>query len=81
MTVQTTIRQWGNSQGIRIPRSILDEAQMEKDDQIVLSVRDNQIIIEKPFVHRTFEERLAEYNGEISVSDFEWGEPAGKELL
>ena len=32
-------------------------------------------------VHKSFEERLAEYNGEISVCDFDWGEPMGRELL
>lgn len=31
--------------------------------------------------HRTFEERLAEYDGKISVYDFNWGEPEGRELL
>ncbi len=35
----------------------------------------------KQFVHKSFEERLAEYNGEISVCDFDWGEPVGRELL
>jgi hypothetical protein len=30
--------------------------------------------IVKTFKHRSFEERLAEYNGEISVCDFDWGE-------
>jgi hypothetical protein len=33
------------------------------------------------FNHKTFEERLKEYGGEISVFAFEWGEPVGKELL
>ena len=31
--------------------------------------------------YKTFEERVAEYNGEISVCDFDWGEPVGKEIL
>ena len=35
----------------------------------------------KQFVHKSFEERLAEYNGEISVCDFDWGEPVGREFL
>ena len=29
----------------------------------------------------TFEERLAGYNGEISVCDFDWGEASGREIL
>lgn len=46
MSEQVMIRQWGDSQGIRIPK----------------------------FKHKTFEERLAEYHGEISVGDFDWGD-------
>ncbi len=37
--------------------------------------------MKEEFVHKTFEERLEEYNGKISVVDFDWGEPVGRELL
>ena len=33
------------------------------------------------FAHKSFEKRLAEYNGEISIRDFDWSEPVGKEIL
>lgn len=36
-------------------------------------------IVLNKYKHKTFEERVAEYNGEISVCDFDWGEPVGKE--
>ena len=39
------------------------------------------IIPGKAFGHRAFEERLADYDNEISVADFDWGEPRGKEML
>ena len=38
-------------------------------------------IVLNKYKHKTFEERVAEYNGEISVCDFDWGEPVGKEIL
>ena len=41
----------------------------------------DSIIPGKALGHRTFEERLAEYDNEISVADFDWGEPVGKEML
>lgn len=31
--------------------------------------------------HKSFEDRLKEYNGKISVCDFDWGEPLGREML
>ena len=43
--------------------------------------KNDSIVLRKQFVHKTFEERLAEYNGEITVSDFDWGEPVGREIL
>lgn len=67
---QVAIRSWGNSQGIRNPKDILD-----------LETKDDTIVLRKQFVHKSFEERLAEYNGEISVYDFDWGKPMGTEIL
>ena len=78
---QVAIRSWGNSQGIRIPKNILDKMQLKISDVLDIEVKDDTIILKKQFVHRTFEERLAEYNGEITVCDFDWGEPAGREIL
>ena len=67
---QGAIRSWGNGQGIRIPKDVLD-----------LEIKDDTIVLRKQFVHKSFEERLAEYNGEISVCDFDWGEPVGREMV
>ena len=54
---------------------------MKKD--VVVKLRDNDqgIIKNKILQHKSFEERLAKYNEIISVGDFDWGEPRGKEFL
>ena len=78
---QVAIRSWGNSQGIRIPKEILEQLQLKVSDVLDISVENGTIVLKKQFVHKSFEERLAEYNGEISVCDFDWGEPMGRELL
>ena len=53
-----------------------------QEDAVVKLRDNNQGIMEtKIFPHKSFEERLAEYNGKISVGDFDWGEPRGKEFL
>lgn len=46
-----------------------------------MNVENDTIVLRKNFKHRSFEERLAEYNGEILVCDFDWGDPVGKEFL
>ena len=77
---QVAIRAWGNSQGIRIPKSILEKMDLKTSDILEIEVEGGVIILRKPFIHKTFEERLAEFNGEISVCDFDWGEPVGREI-
>ena len=52
-------------------------------EDVVVKLRDNDqgIMENKILQHKSFEERLAEYNGKISVEDFDWGELRGKEFL
>ena len=33
------------------------------------------------FIHKSFEERLAEYDNKISIVEFDWGEPKGVEFF
>lgn len=81
MTVSVSVRQWGNSLGIRIPAKALKKMDLCVDDNLIMEVFDDHMIITKSFKHKTFEQRLAEYGGAISVTDFDWGEPKGKEML
>ncbi|SKB73497.1 antitoxin MazE [Lachnospiraceae bacterium] len=78
---QVAIRAWGNSQGIRIPKDILERMGLNISDVLDIEIENDTIVLRKQFVHKTFEERLAEYNGEITVCDFNWGEPVGREIL
>lgn len=78
---EVALKAWGNSMGIRIPSDVIRELNVEKNDIFELSVENDAIILKKRFKHKTFEERLAEYNGEIHITEFDWGEPVGKELI
>lgn len=78
---QVAIRQWGNSSGIILPKKILEALNWKQSDSLELEVVDDRLEIRKQFVHRTFEERLNAYGGKISICDFDWGEPAGREML
>ena len=78
---QVAIRAWGNSQGIRITKEMMDKMGLKISDIMDVETTEDAIILRKTFRHKSFEERLAEYNNEISTIDFDWGEPLGKELL
>lgn len=76
----TQLRSWGNSQGIRIPKEILQEVSFSLNDNIDISVSDGKIILYETFTHKTLEERAAEYGGKLFLDgEYDWGEPVGRE--
>ena len=79
--MEVQLKPWGNSQGIRLNKTILEAAKINLEDILQVETSENMIILKKIQKHKTFEERLAEYNGEISICDFDWGDPLGKELI
>lgn len=81
MQATSSLRPWGNSMGIRIPKKVLEKTSFSTEDTLNITVENDAIIIKKAFEHKTFEERLAEYDGKISVTGFDWGEPEGRELI
>ena len=44
----TKIKSWGNSQGIRLPKKIIDGMGMHVNDSVELLADKNKIIIRKP---------------------------------
>lgn len=78
----TAIQKWGNSQGIRIPKSILDISLLKTDDLVDIVAEENQIIIKKAVQkkHITLAERLKGFDGEYSFEEADWGKSVGEEI-
>ena len=41
----TTIQKWGNSQGVRLPKVILEMANLNENDTVELKVENGKVII------------------------------------
>lgn len=81
--MQATIVKWGNSQGIRLPKMLLDSANLTNCDTVDVTVEDGNIIIRKSQnrrVHKTIQERFKDFNGSYELEEIDWGKPVGKEL-
>lgn len=82
----TTVKSWGNSHAIRIPKIILEALDISGDDELNISVENDKMIIEKVNkpTHMTLRERVAEYDAdcdaESNVAEVNWGESKGKEI-
>lgn len=74
------VKSWGNSQGIRLPKDLLEEAGIRLNDLLNIEAKGDSIVLSKTFKHRTLEERAAEFDGKIGpYEEFDWGEPVGRE--
>ena len=86
--MQTTIVKWGNSQGIRIPKAFLQNAQIVENDPVDVTLENDRIIIRKSIgkKHKTTRERLIEFYGEDfeqfkdQQEEIDWGGPVGEEI-
>lgn len=76
----TTIQKWGNSQAIRLPRSILEKTGLEEKDKVELVVKEGSILIVPTKKHLTIKERAADYDGNYKPTEWDTGKPTGKEI-
>jgi len=80
--MESQIVKWGNSQGIRLPRKMMEEAGMRLEDRVEITADRGRIVVQKSFRHRTLEERAAENGGKLGpYQEFDWGEPQDREML
>ncbi len=83
-----TIQRWGNSQGLRIPKALLDALSLRENDRVELTQADGGIHIKKATAgHRTLEERLVAFYGKpvdeilrLETQEIDWGQGSGDEV-
>ena len=78
--MNATVKKWGNSQGIRFPKHILEAAKIKVDDEVSVEVENGSIIIKKATPHPTIEELFTGYKGNCDLPEIDWGEPVGEEV-
>ena len=79
----TRVQRWGNSQGLRFPKTVLTEAQIDVGDEVQISVEDGRIIVEPVRKIRgkyTIEELVAQLPEEPQTEEADWGEQTGNEV-
>lgn len=79
----TRIQKWGNSQGLRFPKAIMEEAHLNVGDDVSLSIHEGKIIVEPVRrVHGKYqiEDLVAQMPEDYQIEEVDWGAPAGKEV-
>ena len=74
------VKSWGNGQGVRFSKELLDSIGVHIDEYLDVQVKDGNIILSKTFKHKTLEERVADFKGKVGPYDeFSWGDAEGRE--
>ena len=79
--MQTQVKAWGNSQGIRLSKDILQAANVEINDMLEVKVSDGMIMLVKTFRHQTLEEKEKKFGGKLNLDgEYDWDKPKGREV-
>jgi len=79
--VEAKVQRWGNSDGIRIPSSILKSLNIKTNDILNIEQQDDKIIITIPKRKKiSLKERFENYNGKNLAKEFSWDESVGNEI-
>ena len=77
------VQKWGNSQGLRLSKQMLAEAEISIGDEVNVAVRDGLILI-APVKRLRGKYRLGDLIKRIpagnDAQEIQWGEPVGNEV-
>ena len=79
----TKIQKWGNSQGLRISKDLLQDAHLSVGDEVDVDVRDGVLIVAPVRQVRgkyTLEDLVRRIPKGYKPSAVDWGAPVGKEV-
>ena len=79
----TKVQSWGNSQGLRLNRQVLNEAHIAVGDEVDLAVREGLIVVAPAKRVRgghDLNRLVARIPKDYKPGAVDWGEPVGREV-
>jgi antitoxin MazE len=79
----TKIQKWGNSQGLRLAKQVLEDAHISIGDDVDVIVRDGLIVVapaRRVRGKRSLQELVSRIPENYRAEETEWGRPVGKEV-
>jgi antitoxin MazE len=79
MATTTQVSKWGNSLGLRLPKSVAREAQLDEGDTVDVSVRNGAIVIRPSRPTYSLKQLVAKITPRNRHTEIDWGAPVGHE--
>ncbi len=74
------ITAWGNSLGIRLPQTLIQQTNLQEGDEVTVSVERGKIVLTPKKPAYTLDELLEGITPEMQHEEINWGEPKGEEV-
>jgi antitoxin MazE len=79
----TKIQKWGNSQGLRLAKQVLEDAHISVGDDVDVTVRDGLIVVapaRRVRGKRSLPDLVSRIPKDYKTEEIDWGQPVGKEV-
>ena len=77
------VQKWGNSQGIRLSKEILNQANILIGDELEVVTTEDQLVVKPVYKIRgkyKIEDLVAKLPANYQVEELDWGKPVGMEV-
>ncbi|MFH2064340.1 MAG: AbrB/MazE/SpoVT family DNA-binding domain-containing protein [Pseudomonadota bacterium] len=77
------IQKWGNSQGLRLAKNLLADAQLDIGDEVDIKVKDGILLVtpaKRIRGRHNLKDLVSRIPENYQSGEIDWGEPAGKEV-
>lgn len=79
--MRTKVGRWGNSLAVRIPKDLAEEARLEAETEVELSVEGDRLLVEPTGLGRwTLRDLLVRVTKENLHAEVDLGSPVGREV-
>jgi antitoxin MazE len=79
----TKIQKWGNSQGLRLGKQVLEDARIAVGDSVDVAARDGVIVIaplKRIRGKQSLQELVSRIPRNCKTRELDWGRPRGREV-
>jgi len=76
------IQKWGNSQGLRLAKNLLADAQLDIGDEVDINVKDGIMLVtpaKRIRGRHNLKDLVKRIPENYQAGEIDWGEPVGKE--
>jgi antitoxin MazE len=78
--IRAQLVKWGNSQAVRIPKTVIEQAHLHEGDELEIQVQEGRITIESLHPKPTLQSLVAGITRKNRHREQDWSKPVGKEV-